>query len=225
MTLREVGAGLWVHEAPLRFLGAEAGRIMNVVELGDGGLFVHSPAPLDDPLRAALERLGEVRFVVAPSRLHGHVSMPQWRAAYPSAEQFGGPGLAKRRKELELDGELGDAPDPRWADVLDQAPFRGNPLLPEVEFLHRPSRTLITADMAMNFGPRSARAVRLMARTSRMYERLRPTPLFRATMLRREVARRDTARVLEWDFDRVIPGHGAIWESGGKAALRREWPG
>ena len=223
--LREVGPGLWVHEASLRFMGMEAGRIMNVVQLEDGGLFVHSPAPLDEPLRAGLAALGEVRFVVAPSRLHGYLSMPEWREAYPGAEQFGGPGLAERRKKLKLDGELGDEADPRWAAVLDQAPFRGNRLLPEVEFLHRPSRTLILADLAMNFGPHSPPASRLLARTSGMYERLRPTPFFRAATRDRAAAQRDIRRILEWDFDRVIPGHGAIWETGGKDALRREWAG
>ena len=221
--LREIGDGLWVHEAPLRFVGFPAGRIMNVVQLGDGSLFVHSPAPLDEPLRAALDALGAVRFVAAPSRLHGHLSMGDYRDAYPEAELLGGPGLAKRRKDLDLAAELGDTPDPRWADVLDQAPFRGNFLLPEIEFLHRPSRTLILADLAMNFGPSGRRAMRIAARAFGMYGRLRPTPFFRATTRRRQAARADRERILEWDFDRVIPGHGAVWESGGKDALRREW--
>ena len=223
--LRELDGGLWVHEGPFRFMGVEAGRIMTVVQLGDGDLFVHSPAGLDDALRAALSALGEVRFVVAPSRLHGHVAMPQWREAFPSAEFLGGPGLAKRRKKLPLDGELGETADPRWAGELDQAPFTGNRLLPEIEFLHRPSRTLITGDVAIHFGAHSPPAARLVARTSGMYGRLRPTPFFRAATRDRAAARRDIERILEWDFDRVIPGHGAIWESGGKEALRREWLG
>lgn len=221
--LRDLGHGLWIHEAPLRFVGFPAGRIMNVVQLGDGGLFVHSPAPLGEPLRAALGALGEVRFVAAPSRLHGHLSMSEYREAYPDAELLAGPGLPKRRKDLEFDAGLGDTPDPRWADVLDQAPFRGNPLLPEIEFLHRPSRTLILADLAMHFGPHSGRGMRIVARSGGMYGRLGPTPFFRATTRRRDAAREDLERILAWDFDRVIPGHGAVWETGGREALRAGW--
>jgi hypothetical protein len=221
--LRELADGLWIHEAPLRFMGAPAGRIMNVVRLGDGGLFVHSPAPLADPLRAALDELGEVRFVVAPSRLHGHVSMADYRDAYPAAELLAGPGLPRRRPDLEFAAELGDAPDPRWAPVLDQALFRGNPLLPEAEFLHRPSRTLILADLAMHFGDHSNRTMRAFARVAGMYGRLRATPFFRVTTRRRSAARADLERILAWPFDRVVPGHGAVWESGGRDALRREW--
>jgi hypothetical protein len=221
--LRVIGEGLWVHEAPLRFAGVQAGRIMNVVQLGDGGLFVHSPSPLDEPLRAALDALGEVRFVAAPSRLHGHRWMAGYREAYPGVELLAGPGLAKRRKDLEFAAELGDTPDPRWADALDQGPFRGNRVLPEVEFLHRASRTLIAGDLAINLGPHSAPLTRLRARAGAMYERLRPTPLFRLLTRDREAARRDLERILAWDFDRVIPGHGAIWEAGGREALMREW--
>lgn len=221
--LREIGDGLWIHQAPLRFAGVQAGRTMNVVELGGGGLFVHSPAPLDEPLRGALDALGEVRFVAAPSRLHGHLWMEQYRDAYAAVELLAGPGLARRRRELSFAAELGESPDPRWAGVLDQAPFRGNPLLPEVEFLHRPSRTLIAGDLALHFGPHSPPLTRAIARAGLMHERLRPTPLFRVLTIRRAAARGDMRRILSWDFDRVIPGHGAVWESGGHAALSREW--
>lgn len=221
--LREVGAGLWAHTAPLRFMGFPSGRTMNVVRLGDGGLFVHSPAPLTDPLRVALDALGPVRFVAAPSRLHGHLWMEHYTAAYEGVELLAGPGLPKRRKDLTFAAELGERPDERWADVLDQALFRGNPLLPEVEFLHRPSRTLIAGDVAINLGPESARSLQVFARATRMYGRLRPDPMFRLATVRRAAAREDMRRILGWDFDRVIPGHGAIWESGGHAALSREW--
>ena len=221
--LREIGDGLWVHEAPLRFAGFEAGRLMTVVRLSGGGLLVHSCAPLDGGLRESLDALGEVRFVVAPSPIHGHLWMEQYRDAYPGVELLAAPKLARRRKDLDFAGELGDAPDERWADTLDQALFRGNPLLPEAEFLHRPTRTLILADLAMHFGDHSSRPLRAFARAGRMYGRLRPTPMFRFTTVKRRAARDDMRRILGWDFDRVIPGHGAIWESGGREALRREW--
>ena len=222
--LREIGGGLWVHTAPLRFAGLPAGRTMNVVRLADGGLFVHSPAPLEEPLRTALDALGEVRFVAAPSAIHGHLWMEQYRDAYPGVELLAGPGLRRRRKDLTFAADLGERPDERWADVLDQAPFRGNPLLPEIEFLHRPSRTLIAGDLAMNLGPGDVLALRVAARAVRMYGRLRPGPVFRLLTVRRAAARADMRRILSWDFDRVIPGHGAIVETGGYAALSREWP-
>jgi hypothetical protein len=149
--------------------------------------------------------------------------MEQYRAAYPGVELLAGPGLRKRRKDVDFDADLSERPDARWGDVLDQAPFRGNRLLPEIEFLHRPSRTLILADLAMNLGESPSRATRALIRLGGMRGRLRATPVFRLTTRDRAAAGRDLQRILAWDFDRVIPGHGAVWESGGKEALRREW--
>jgi hypothetical protein len=149
--------------------------------------------------------------------------MEQYRDAYPGAELLAGPGLRRRRKDLDFDADLGATPDPRWAGDLDQALFDGNPLLPEIEFLHRASRTLIAGDVAIRFDERAPRATRAIARGGRMYRRLRPTPVFRLTTVRRKAARAAIARIVEWDFDRVIPGHGTILETGGREALRREW--
>jgi hypothetical protein len=61
------------------------GRRMNVVRLAGGGLLIHSPAELADELRRELDQLGEVRFVVPASNLHGHLFMEQYRDAYPAA--------------------------------------------------------------------------------------------------------------------------------------------
>jgi glyoxylase-like metal-dependent hydrolase (beta-lactamase superfamily II) len=221
--LRELGPRLWVAEAPLRFAGLEVGRRMNVVQLTDGGLFVHSPAPLDDALRAGLDALGEVRFVAAPSRIHGNLWLERYAAAYPGVELLAAPGLAERRKDIDFTAELGSEPDPRWAADLDQELFGGNRLINEVVFLHRPSRSLILGDLALNLGPESPRMTRLFARLGGMYGRLRPTPIFRLATRDKAAARESLERILSWDFDRVVVGHGAIWETGGREALRREW--
>ena len=225
MSLRELGPGLWVHETPLRFVGIEAGRRMNVVELSGGGLFIHSPAELDDELRAELAARGPVRFVVAANRLHGHLFMEQYVDAYPDVELMAPPKLAPRRKDLTFAGELGDEPDPRWADDLDQALVRGHRTMHEVVFLHRRSRSLILGDLAMNFGPSSAPATRALARLGRIYGRLRPTPAFRSLFRRRDRAatRESLERILAWDFDRVVTGHGEIVETGGREALREAY--
>jgi hypothetical protein len=223
--LRDLGQGLWVHEAPLRFAGLEVGRRMNVVRLGSGDLMVHSPAPLDGPLRESLDRLGPVRFVVAPNCLHGHLWMEQYAAAYPDVELHGAPRLAKRRKDLALAGELGDEPDPRWAGDLDQALVRGHRAMPEVVFLHRASRSLIVGDLAMQFGPTASPLTRLMARLGGLYRRPRPTPAFRMLFRRRDRAatRASLERILGWDFDRIVVGHGDNVESGGREALREAY--
>lgn len=55
-----------------------------------------------------------------------------------------------------------------------------------------------------------------------MRRRLGPTAAFRLGIRDREAARRSVERILEWEFDRILPGHGEIVEAGGREALRRD---
>ncbi len=210
---------LWIHEEPLRFLGFEIGRIMTVVRLSSGGLFVQSPAELTDELEAALADLGEVRFVAPASKLHGHLYMEQYRAAYPEVELLAAPGLAVRRSDLEFDQLLGDTPDPRWAPDVDQLAILGNRWLTELAFFHRPSRTLVLGDVGYHIGPSSPLKTRLMARLAGVYRSIGPPADFRRTITNDATFRRCIRDVLAWDFDRVVPGHGEVIETRGKEAV------
>jgi hypothetical protein len=82
--LTPLAEDIWTQSREVRFFGVETGSRMTVVRLAEGGLFVHSPVPLDDATRAAVDALGEVRAVVAPSLFH-HLSIGEWKAAYPRA--------------------------------------------------------------------------------------------------------------------------------------------
>ena len=99
--LQAVGRGIWTAEAPLRFIGLQVGRRMTVVRLASGELWVHSPAPLDDALRDALAALGRVRFVIAASLLHGHVSMGDYAAAKRMLDQW---GVVRPEMQRAIDG-------------------------------------------------------------------------------------------------------------------------
>ena len=223
--LREVAPDLWVAEAPLRWYGVEVGRRMAAIRLAGGDLLVHSPAPLTDQLRTALAQLGEVRFVVPANIFHGHLYMEQYSQAYPGAKLFAVPGLERRRKDLRFAGTLSSGPEPEWSEDLDQAAFDGARVgrrpLSEVEFLHRQTRTLITGDCCFNIGPDWPLVMRLAAWGPRMRPRVGPDVTFRLAIRDRQAARRSIQRILAWDFDRILPGHGEIVESGGKAALEQ----
>ncbi len=217
--LRQLDDRLWTYEEPLRSVGVELGRIMTVIRLSSGGLFVQSPAELTSRLRAALDELGEVRFVAPASKLHGHLYMEQYAAAYPDVELLAAPGLPARRSDLAFDHLLGDAPDPRWATDVDQVAVVGHRWLEEIAFFHPPSRTLILGDVGFHIGQTSPLPTRLVARALRIYRRVSPPIEFRYTIANEESFRRSIRRVLAWDFDRVIPGHGEIVETGGKRAV------
>jgi hypothetical protein len=221
--MKPIAPELWVVETPLRFRGIEVGRRMTVVRLEDGALVIHSPAPLTARLREELTELGDVRFVVPASNMHGHLFMEQYREAFPEVELFSAPDLDRKRKDLAFDGALGDAPDPRWGEVLDQAAVFGHRFVTEIVFLHRPSRTLIVGDLCFTIGEGAPVVMRALARAARSYGQLRPTPMFRLGLRDRAAARNSLDRILGWDFDRIIVGHGELVETGGKDALRRAY--
>ena len=101
--MREWSDRIWIAEAPLRFYGVPFGTRMTVVRLADGGLLVHSPLDPVPPLRAEIDALGPVRYVVSPNKLH-HLFLGGFLQAYPSAQLFAPPGLASKRRDLRFDG-------------------------------------------------------------------------------------------------------------------------
>jgi hypothetical protein len=90
-----------------------------------------------------------------------------------------------------------------------------------VAFHHRASGTLILTDLAANGGPNDPAALRWWLRLNRAYGGL-ATPLEVRLMCRdRAAARRSLDRLLGWEFDRVVVGHGAIVEHDGKRLVRQ----
>ena len=217
--LREVAPELWTLHEPLNAIGVPMGRRMSVVRLAGGGLWVHSPAGLSDELRNQLEAIGPVTDVVAPSNIHGHLSMGDYAAAFPSARIWGAPGLPKRRRDLLFTGVVGRGDDPPWAAEIPFLSFDGHRFVRELEFLHPPSQTLIAADICFNLGDDWPLHSRLFANGPRLRRRLGPTILFRAGIRDRAAAATSIRRMLEWDFDRILVGHGEDVDTGGHAAF------
>lgn len=213
---------LWVAEMPLRFYGVEVGTRMTVCRLSGGGLWLHSPVRLTEELREDLDRLGPVRFVVAPNKLH-HRFVGDYPSAYPEARVYASPGLAEKRPDLPSHGVLGGAPEPGWAEDFDQTVFRGERQLEEVVFFHKASRTLILADLVQSGHPDSPRLTRLATRLNGTYERPGPPAPVRLGFRDKAAARASLERVLSWDFERIVLAHGRIIETGGKAALEHAY--
>ncbi len=122
---------------------------MTVVRLPTSELWVHSPIRHTEALAKALEALGTVSYLVAPNALH-HLFMAAWVKAYPNARCFTAPGVAAKLPDITTEPLDDRTP---WREVIDQITFEGSPLMQEVVFLHKPSRTLIVTDLIENFDP------------------------------------------------------------------------
>lgn len=216
----ELATDLFVLSEPLSFYGFEIGRNMVVVRLPNDDLFVNSPARLTQERVEALSDLGTVRYVTPSSKLHGHSYMEAYKQAFPEVELFAAPGLDRRRTDLAFDGLLGSAPDSRWADSIDHAAFLGHWWLTEIEFFHRPSRTLVLGDICYNVGAEAPLKTRLAARLVGMYGDVAVPLDIRHTMKNEAAGRRSIERILDWEFERVIVGHGEVAERDAKRRVR-----
>ncbi len=222
---RNLAPNLWIFDQDDFDAGAgKVGTRMTVIRLADGGLFLHSPTRLDDETQRELEAIGEVRAVVAPSRAH-HLFVADYIKAWPNAKLYGPPGLVGdipdfrarfgARRDLKLDSILCDEPVREWAGQIDQHLFKGAPWLNEVVFFHPSSRTLIFTDLVMNV-PADRKGGRIFYTVVGAMGRFGPHRTVRLLIRDRAAARESVARILNWDFDRVIVTHGDVLESGGR---------
>ena len=217
MPLTEIAPDLWTHVHKQRFPGGAVMQLrMNVVRLRDGALLVHSPTPIDDALAAELAALGSVGHVVAPCCFH-HLHIAALVARFPGAKVYGPPGLAAKRPDLALAGTLEEgsaASDPPWAGALDQVLLGGAPKLNEVVFFHRASRSLLVADLLFNMTAPASVMTGLVLRMMGTYKRFGPSRLLRFGLTKdRRALKAGVERMLAWDFVRVLPGHGEVFEA------------
>lgn len=217
--VRALSDDLFVVDVPFRIGSMELGGRMTGVRLPDGGLWLHSPVKLDAAVREAVEARGPVRFLVAPNVMH-HLALGDWAAAYPSARVLAPAGLRKKRPDLRIDVELSDMMDVGQSPELELLLARGLSNLEEFVFLHRPSRTLLLTDLAFNIHDSSSWVTRTYLKLNGAYGRLAPTWLIKFLAKDRAALRAWRDRVLSWDFDRVVPCHGQVLETGGRDALR-----
>jgi hypothetical protein len=203
-------------------MGLPLGRQLVVVRLPGGGLWVHSPVPMTPVLRGELAALGEVRHVVGPNLWHDEC-LREFQAEHPAALFHAAPGLAAIKRDVRFGAELSDAPHPDWAGLLEQHGVVGMPKMNEVVFLHPASRSLIIADLAFNLGPEGPWWFGWLMRAYGAWNRFGPTPLEKWLMRDKAAVRASLDLILEWDFDRIIVGHGHNIEAGGKEVFRRAY--
>jgi len=203
---------IWTVRMPLVLFGAHFGTRMTVVRLpDDGGLWLHSPVRPTADLKKELDALGEVRHIVAPSKFH-HLFVGPCQEAWPEAKTWLAPGLADKRDDLDYDGVLSDAAPPAWEGVIDQVVYDAAPMMNETVFFHRPSRTLILTDLAMNFRVAHTTWTRIIVGLYGAWQTFGPTLAIRFATKDDARARRAVEQMLSWDFDRVSVCHGEIYD-------------
>ncbi|KAF2751135.1 hypothetical protein M011DRAFT_463884 [Sporormia fimetaria CBS 119925] len=228
-----------------RFGLIKVGGRGTIVRLRNGSLAVFSPIALTDEVKQKVASLGEVKYIAALDIEH-HIYLGPWHSAYPAAKVLGPEGLPEKRQKqnnepvtfshlfskskpiTSIDADF----DAEFAyQYVDAHPNK------EIAFLHKPSRTLIQADLLFNYPANEQYSKLGVSATSGVL-----TKVFGSLTNTRGVGQkrflwyalsagdrmgfaRSVARINEWDFDRMIPCHGDVVETGAKGVWGRmfEW--
>jgi hypothetical protein len=217
----EVARGLWEIPFDFSILGVRMGRRTLLVQLPDGSLQLHSPGRIDLSLQSRIEQIGPVSAIIVPTNFHD-TYLRETLPLFPNATWYAPDGFPKIQPSDRPPQSFENAP-PHWREVLTWKKLEGIPSLNEHLFLHRPSRTLLVADVVFNIGPEAGAWTRWFFQVNNAYNQLRPTRLFRACIKDRTAFRNSFEEVLQWDFDRLIPCHGKIVQTGAKDRLQREF--
>jgi len=222
--LKQFGRDIWTVDGSVvvAALGFHYPTRAVVIRLPGSDLFVWSPASLTDDLRAEVDALGKVRYLVAPNSLH-HLFIADWKRAYPGAQVYAAPGLREKREGTDCERELQSAPIPDWSEEIDHVVMQGNAITNEVVFFHRRSATVIFTDLIQQFPANWFSGWRaVVAKWDLM---LGPEPSvprkFRAAFINRRAARASLERILAWPADKVLMAHGTPVTEDGQAFIRR----
>lgn len=213
---------IWALERPVWFSGARLRVRTTIVRLEDGSVLLHTPAPPTDALAEQLLALGPVRWLVVPNRWH-HLGAPAAAARFPEAKLVAPASALANNPTLRLDLDLHETPLGELVPELEALPLRGVPFWDETVLYHRPTQTLLGADLVCSAGPHDHWTWRCGARLTGCYERARVPPDARKKIVDKSAAARSLHAMLERPAQRLIIGHGDIIEKDCHEHLARAW--
>ena len=222
-----VSGNIWLLEYPVRFGGMDLFGRTTIIRLENGDLIVHDPCKIDDSTKAKIDEIGIVKYIIAPGSYH-HFFVADFQKKYPNAETFLCPGLERKRPDIKFEWVLGNKPDHRWEDDIDQVLVQGTKHIWEVAFFHKSSRTLILVDLLENIGDDYRHEAGLLLRfwwkgIFRMWNNPKAAPEYQMGWGNREIVKISLNKILSWDARRVIISHGENIEEHVRETLARAW--
>jgi hypothetical protein len=213
---------LWALDRPVWFSGIRLRVRTTVVRLDDGSLLLHSPAPPTDAVAKQLRALGPVRWLLVPNCFH-HLGTPAAAAHFPEARVVGPASALSRNKDLRFHFDIQDTRFREQVPEFEALPLLGVPFLDETVLYHRPTQTLLGADIVLCAGAKDHWTCRFAARITGFYERARVPPDVRRKVPDKTAAARSLHAMLERPAQRLIVGHADVLEEGCRDQLARAW--
>ena len=221
----EFAESVWIVEGPsVRDMGVMFTTRMTIVKLRTGSLWLDSPISVTSETLRHVTDLGPVGYLVAATPRHVW-RLAAWHTLFPEAQLWAPrpTPFTLKKGSLSYTGILGDEPPQAWKNDFDQLAFKGNPLIEEVLFFHKPSRTVILDDLIQVHprveGKHFRNALFKLEGVVSPYGGVGLD--IRLSFIRRNLARQSLQKLLSWDFDRLIIAHGPCVETGAKPFVKR----
>jgi hypothetical protein len=216
--LHPIHDGVWGVEAWQPIPGSALPIRMTVIRLPDGGLWLHSPTPLDDATAASIDALGRVSHLVAPSRLH-HLHLSAAHARWPAARVWIAPGLLTKRPDLHFATPLAGGAPGDWGGAIHVEPIGGAPELDEHVFFHAPSASLLVTDLLFNVHRGRDAMLPWILRLTGTWDHLAQSRVWWWSIRDRAAAAASARQIFAWKAQRLIPCHGDVLEDADGASI------
>jgi hypothetical protein len=247
--VRALTPTLKTFSAPFLRVGRiKVGGRGTVVQLASGNLAVFSPTALTDLVKKEVAAMGtgEVKYITALDQEH-HIFLEPWSKQWPDAvvlapetlpglrQKQGYGGIAESawrlfKKDTKREVKISEEFDREFD--YEYVPGHANK---ELVFCHKPTRTLIEADLMFNLP-----ATEQFSKTSldvnsgfltRLMNHLNNTKgeaIWQRRLIWYAISSGDRTdfnksigEIAKWDFDRVVPCHGDVIETGGKGVFEK----
>ncbi|MCR9143020.1 MAG: DUF4336 domain-containing protein [bacterium] len=197
---------------------------MSVIRLKGGGLWLHSPVPIDDSMAAQIEQLGPVLHVVAPNHFH-HMYVAAVLDRWPDARFWFAPGLDTKVPEFAERGEplhddSASAAAIEWRGEIDCVQIQGAPNMNEVVFFHQATGSLVLADLVFHWGAPCGPRQWLLFTIMDVANGLRQSRMWRLITKDRKAAANSCEKIYAWPIQRIVPCHGEVYENATPQILR-----
>src|SRR6201994_111425 len=213
-----------------------------------GSVAVFSPVALTPEVKETVASLGELKYIAALDIEH-HIFLGPWHEEYPNAKVIGVEGLPEKRAKQKNE----DVP---FATIFTKAnretvkvdeefdrefEYEYVPSHPnkELVFFHKPSKTLIEADLMFNLPATEQFSKSGQDATSGILTKLfvwlyntkgnalaqKRFNWYAISSSDRKGWNASVSKINNWDFDTIVPCHGDVIETGGKGVFQKvfEW--
>jgi hypothetical protein len=221
--LEEFGKDIWIMAGDnVKMYSIPFSTRMTIVRLQSGELWLHSPVSPTPERCAAVEKLGVIKYLVAPNKIHS-LGIQPWKERYPNTMIWVSPQFNDHHPDTKVDAILSNDVNAPWSDEIQHCMIAGHSYLDEVVFLHKASRTLIITDWIQKHDRAMQNWFWYMVKgMAGILDKDGGVPLdIQWTIDNFAAAQRSIDVIIHWNFDKLIISHGLCVYENAKAEVRR----